>query len=110
MRDALRRGDVSIHRAWLWRVLSPNRQNEELKKYRTGKNIQHAIHNTIRNMLRKHGPWQDNVLSIEQFAARLACPPRGALENATLLVTELPGPAIVVTRDLYDPVLGEKGP
>ncbi len=106
VRAALRRGEVKIHRAWQWRDLPPNRQNQELNKFLTGKDIKH----TIRNMLRKHGPRRDNALSIEQFAARLACPPRGALENATLLVTELPGPAIVVTRDLYDPVLGEKGP
>ncbi len=106
--DALRRGDVSIHRAWLWRVLSPNRQNEELKKYRTGKNIQHAIHNTIRHLLRNHEARQDNVLSIEQFAAKLARPARGMPANATLLMAELPGPAIVVSRDLYEHLLEKK--
>ena len=110
VRDALRQGAVKIHRAWQWRHLPPNRQNEELNKYRHGKDIKHTIRQTIRHLLRKHRAPQDNVLSLEKFAARLAGPARGALANATLLVAELPGPAIVVTRDLYDHLLGEKRP
>ena len=106
VRDALRRGEVKIHRAWKWRSLPPNLQNEELDKYRNGKDITP----TIRHLLRKHRARQDNVLSLEQFAAQLVRPARGALANATLLVAELPGPAIVVTRDLYDHLLGETRP
>ncbi len=110
VRDALRQGEVKIHRAWKWRSLPPNRQNKELNKYRNGKDNKHAIRQTIRHLLRKHRARQANVLSLEQFAARLAGPARGALANATLLVAELPGLAIVVTRELYDQLLGEKRP
>ena len=106
VRDALRRGEVKIHRAWKWRSLPPDLQNEELKKYRNGKDVKHII----RHLLRKHHTRRDNVLSLEQFAARLAGPARGALEKATLLVAEVPGPTIVVTRDLYDHLLGETRP
>ncbi len=105
--DALRQGAVKIHRAWQWRHLPPNLQNEELKKYRNRKDNGHAIRQTIWHLLHKHRTPQDNVLSFEQFAARLTRPARRALANATLLVAERPGPTIVVTRDLYDHVLGE---
>ncbi len=47
--DALRRGKVKIDRAWQWRDRPPNRQNEELNKFLTGKNIKH----TIRRLLSK---------------------------------------------------------
>ena len=110
VRDALRLGEVKINRAWKWRSLPPNRQNEELKKYRNGKDNRHAIRQTIRHLLSKHRAPQDNVLSAENFATRLARLAPGALENATLQVAELPGLAIVVTRDLYDHVLGGARP
>ena len=110
VRDALRRGEVTIHRAWQWRRLPPNQQNGELMKCLTGKNIQQAIRHNIHNLLRNHEVRQDNVLSVEHFATRLARFAQGALENATLHVAELPGPAIVVTRDLYDQLLGETRP
>ena len=108
MHDALRRGELTIHRASQWHCLPPNQQNEELKKFLTGKNIQQAIRHYIYNLLRKHEARPDNVLSVEQFAERLARPPRGALAKVTLLVAELPGPAIVVTRDLHDQLMGKK--
>ncbi len=110
VRDDLRRGEVKIHRAWKWRLLPPNLQNEELNKYRHGKDIRHAIRQINRHLLRKHRARQDNVLSLEQFAARLTHPARGELANVMLLVAELPGPAIVVTRDLYNHLLGKTRP
>ena len=110
VRDALRQGEVKIHRAWKWRHLPPKLQNEELKKYRNGKDNRHAIRQTIRHLLHRHRAQQDNVLPVEHFVTRLARLAPGALENATLHVAELPGPAIVVTRDLYDHVLGETRP
>ena len=105
VRDALRRGEISIHRAWQGRQLGPDRQNARLGQYRSHKDI----HHTIRHLLRKHRTRQDSLLSIEQFAARLAGPAKGPLANATLLVVDLPGPALIVTRDLYEHLLEEPG-
>ena len=52
---------------------------------------------------------QDKAFTIEQFAARLAGPARGRLTQATLHVVDLPGPALIVTRDLYEHLLKEPG-
>ena len=103
VREALRRGEISIHQAWQWRQLEPARQNAQLDQYRSRKDINH----TIRHLLRKHKDEQDKVLTIEQFAARLAGPARGRLAHATLHVVDLPGPALIVTRDLYEHLLKE---
>ena len=105
VRDALRRGEISIHRAWQWRQSGPDQQNEQLDQYRYRKDINH----TIGHLLRKHRDEQDKVLTIEQFAARLAGPVQGRLAQATLHVVDLPGPALIVTRDLYEHLLKESG-
>ena len=104
MRDALRAGEISIHRAWQWRHLAPDQQNARLDQYRHRKDI----HHTIGHLLRKHGHEQDKMLTIEQVAARLASPARGGLAHATLRVVDLPGPALIVTRDLYEHLLKEQ--
>ncbi len=106
--EALRRGEVTIHRAWTWHCLPKKRQNEELNKYINGKSVRHDINNTIDCLLRNHQDRQDNGLSIEQFTDRLAHAAPGVLGNVKLLVTDIPGPAVVVTRDLYDQLMGEK--
>ena len=105
VRDALRAGEISIHRAWQWRHLAPDQQNARLDQYRHRKDI----HHTIGHLLRKHGHEQDKMLTIEQLAARLAGPARGGLAHVTLHVVDLPGPALIVTRDLHDTLLKEPG-
>ena len=64
-----------IHRAWQWRQLAPDQQNERLDQYRYRKDI----HPTIRQLLRKHTDEQDKVLTIEQLAVRLAGPAKGQI-------------------------------
>ena len=105
VRDALRAGEILIHRAWQWRHLAPDQQNARLDQYRHRKDI----HHTIRHLLGQHRVRQDNVLSLEQVAARLASPARGGLAHVTLHVVDLPGPALIVTRDLHDTLLKEPG-
>ena len=105
VRDALRRGEISIHRAWQGHQLESNRQNEQLDQYRSCR----GLHHTIRHLLLTHRTRQDSLLSIEQLAARLAGPARGGLAHATLHVVDLPGPALIVTRDLYEHLLKEPG-
>ena len=101
VRDALRRGEISIHRAWQWHQLGPDQQNKELDQYRFRKDL----HPTIRHLLGKHRDEQDNAFTIEQLATRLAGPVSGRLAHTTLHVVDLPGPALIVTRDLYEHLL-----
>ena len=101
VREALRRGEIRIHRAWQWRQLGADQQNQQLHQYRHRKDIQH----TIRHLLRKHQDQQDKVFTIEQFAGLIAEPTQGGLTHAALIVADLPGPAIIVTRDFYQTLL-----
>ena len=47
---ALSSGEISIHRAWLWRKLSAEQQREGLRQYRITKLIRH----TNRNLISRH--------------------------------------------------------
>ena len=105
VRDALRRSEISIHRAWQWCRLEPDRQNARLDQYRSRTDIRH----TIRHLLRRHRDKQDKVLTIEQFARLIAGSTQGELAHATLRVVDLPGHALIVTRDLYDQLIKELG-
>ena len=41
------------------------------------------------------------MFTLEQFAGLIAEPTQGGLTHAALIVADLPGPAIIVTRDFY---------
>ena len=105
MRNALRRGEISIHWAWQWRRLEANLQNARLDQYRFRKDL----HPIIRHLLCKHRDEQDKAFTIEQLTTWVAGPVQGPLANATLRVVDLPGPALIVTRDLYEHLLKEPG-
>jgi hypothetical protein len=45
--EALRCGEISIHRAWLWSKLLPNQQLDALKMYRTKKGMGKAIRDAV---------------------------------------------------------------
>jgi hypothetical protein len=42
VRDALARGEIRIHRAWLWRRLSAQQQQEELRLYRLKRRLKQS--------------------------------------------------------------------
>ena len=105
VRNALRRGEIRIHRAWQWRQLAPDQQNERLDQHRFRKDL----HPIIRHLLCKHRDEQDKAFTIEQLTTWVAGPVQGPLANATLRVVDLPGPALIVTRDLYEHLLKEPG-
>ena len=56
VQDALRNGEVSIHRAWLWREMSPENQRRELMLYRSQTGVKKAIRQLMtKHMSRTHG-------------------------------------------------------
>ena len=76
------------------------------------KDNKHAIRQTIRYLLSKHrSPAGQRVIArTVRCTASWPASHRGALASATLLVAELPGFAIVVTRELYDHAAGGEAP
>ncbi len=70
LQDALRNGDVSIHRAWLWREMSSENQRRVLMLYRGEKGVK----KTIRRLISKHlskNPLSAESLGLAGLAQRL---------------------------------------
>ncbi|MGC2112873.1 MAG: hypothetical protein WA655_25370 [Candidatus Korobacteraceae bacterium] len=94
--EALRAGEVSIHRAWKWSVKPQERQTEALGAYRAEKGVNKAI----RDLISRHDPRSLPIaLDLGSLVRRLS-----QLEDdcglVNLLVLRLPGKTIFVTEEL----------
>ena len=95
VREHLRRGDVRIHRAWQWRDLSPEQQSDALWQHRHRKGIQQ----TIRGLIMQHTRGRNVVPTSDQLRAVLG---GLATHETAVVVADIPGNAIVVTRECYE--------
>ncbi len=102
VRESLRRGDVSIHQAWLWRHLSVKQQRDALWAHRNRK----ETGQTIRGLIMQHIRSQRVVPSVDQVRAELS---GLATDETAVVVADIPGNAIVVTRECYEDLLRRKG-
>ena len=104
IREWLRRGEVSIHRAWGWRHLSPKQQREALWQHRHRKDIRH----TIRRLITQHARSRSVVPTVDQARAVLGGLATHAWTDVAVVVADIPGKAIVITREYYDDLLSRR--
>ena len=98
IREQLRRGAVRIHRAWQWRHLSAKQQREALWKHQHRRDIRQ----TIRRLIAQHTRSRSVVPTVDQLRAVLG----GLATHGTAVgVADIPGNAIVVTRECYENLL-----
>ena len=102
VREALQRGTLRIHRAWKWRALSAQQQKEALWRYTGGKSIEKVVSRLVRQHLK---PESQSPPTIRTFAQLLIQSTGSALEEKSILVADVPGYALVVTRELYQSIL-----
>ncbi len=98
IRDGLLQGAVSIHKAWQWRTLSPKQQRAALRVH------QHhgALTQTIRQLIGAHLesglPGRPTDVANTVLGGLVTCSPT----DLTVVIADVPGRAVVVTRALYD--------
>ena len=93
--EALRAGEVSIHRAWKWSVKSQERQTEALRTYRAEKGVNRAI----RDLISRHDPRSLPIApDLEILISRLSQLKAGECGPIDLSVIRLPGKTIFVTE------------
>lgn len=95
--EALRAGEVSIHRAWKWSVKSPERQTEALRTYRAEKGVNKAIRDLISRHEPKSLPTAPDLESLVRRLSLLKADDWGAIN---LSVIRIPGKTIFVTEEL----------
>jgi hypothetical protein len=98
IRERLLRGDVSIHRAWQWRTLSKKAQSDALWAYLNRR----GLTTTIRQLVRRHAnsppPVQPSDIVPTIIRGLATCD----LADLAVVVVDVPGRAVVVTRSCYD--------
>ena len=102
VQERLLRGEVSIHRAWQWRKLSPKKQSDALWDHLHRGTIKKTIDRLVRAHAEAGGPVRpvDDVAPI--VLGGLA---RYNATDITVAVVDVPGRAVVVTRACYDELL-----
>jgi hypothetical protein len=95
--DALRSGEISIHRAWKWSLESPERQIDALRSYRTNKGVNKAIRDLISRQEPTNRPTAPDLGSLVRRLSALKPDECGSINVSVIRV---PGKTIFVTEGL----------
>ena len=104
VRDRLLRGEVSIHRAWRWRTLTATGQRDALWEH-----LYHdAIKKTVGRLITAHtdAASPDRPVDLTSTVLDRLATHRPA--DITVVVVDIPGRAVVVTRACYDELLEKR--
>jgi hypothetical protein len=104
--EALRLGDVSIHRAWLWSKRDAREQVERLFEHQGKK----GVRQTIRQLISRHQSEAPRpVLALPELLRGLQEINRGErARNIEVAVVETPGFGILVTKELFQAIESQK--
>lgn len=106
--QALREGEISIHRAWQWSQQSPTKQLENLRLLR----IERGIKKKAEALVREHGgpllrsgsdpvPFtQPDVINLVNCLSTMSQHEPSAFEAVALRTVDVPGNGIYVTQEL----------
>ena len=98
--EALRNGEIAIHRAWLWRALPAEERRQRLMSYRGEK----GVGKTIRSLLSKHlsKPQANPAATVEMagLVRRFSQLDARDLSAVAAAVLKFPGKAIFITEEL----------
>ena len=95
--EALRSGEVSIHRAWKWCTESPDRQIGVLRTYRIKKGVNKAIRDLISRHRPKNLPTAPDLASLVRRLSGLSS---GECSSASVSVIRVKGKMVFVTEEL----------
>ena len=98
VRERLMRGEISIHRAWQWRTLTAKAQRDAL----WGHVNRGGIKPVITRLIRAHQAPEAPVQAPDLAAAVLSGLTNLSADDIAVVVVDLPGKAVVVTRACYD--------
>ena len=95
--QALRAGEISIHRAWLWCRESPERQREELRFYQSERGTKKAIRFLVSRHRSKTLPV---VPDLGNLIGQLSALDTSKLGPVSVAVIKAPGRTIFLTEEL----------
>jgi hypothetical protein len=98
VRERLLRGEVSIHRAWRWRTLSPKGQRDALWAHVHQAGIKKTVDRLVRAHAGAGAPAQPADVAVTVLGGLQRYDPA----DITVAVVNVPGRAVVVTQMCYD--------
>ena len=96
--QALRSGEIRIHRAWRWSKESPEEQREELWCYRNKRGINKSVRTLVSRHQSKSSPTVPDVGDLIRLLSALES---GKLGPVSVAVTNAPGRAVFLTEELF---------
>jgi hypothetical protein len=99
LQDALRNGEASIHRAWLWREMSCEKQRRALMLHRGERGVRKTVRRLISKHTSKH-PASADGLGLASLARRLSQLQGPQLSSVFVAAVKVPGKAVFVTEEL----------
>lgn len=96
--QALRNGEISIHRAWVWSKELPDNQREALRFYQSEKGIK----KTIRSLVGKHrSKSSPAVTDLSGLISQLSALDSSKFDPVSVVFIKAPGRAVFVTEELF---------
>ena len=103
--QALRRGEIRIHRAWRWSKASPEKQREALRLYQSERGVKKTIWTLVsRHRSRSSPPVPDlSSLTVAGLVRRLSAIESSTLGAVSVAVIRAPGTPVFLTEELTMP-------
>lgn len=109
--NALATGEIRIHRAWLWRKLSPEEQREELRQYRLRKGLKQPVKaRALRNHSRSPNRVVLTVAKLRELLQQASSTLSSDREKSELIeigLIKAPGKTVLLTTELYEALWSE---
>jgi hypothetical protein len=96
LQEALRRGEISIHRAWLWRALPPTAQLEALTLYRSKKGVGKAIREALSRHQAGITPASLAPVDLAKFLTNASGP------KVSVIPIKVPGRTVFLSEELME--------
>jgi len=96
--QALRNGEVSIHRAWKWSKESPEEQREALWRDQSESAIRRTIRNLFSRYRSKSSPTEPKAGDLVKLSSAVQS---GKLGPVRVISVNIPGKAVFVTKELF---------
>jgi hypothetical protein len=94
---ALRHGEISIHRAWLWMALPPRTQIEALKLHQSKEGVGKAIREALSQHQARTAPASLSPVDLAKFLSKLNAAP---LEPLAVIPIKMRGRTVFLTEEL----------
>jgi len=96
--QALRRGEIRIHRGWVWSKTPTDEQREALCRYRSERGLRKTIRNLISQHRSNSSPSTSDMSDLTKLLSALQT---GKLAGARVISIDVPGRAVFVTEELF---------